>query len=167
MGDSIKNYMKTILYADVLVCILNSFMERTRYEGYVRFFSGFLLLTCLLQPLLHIAAWADHPDAAGIMDFLAGGVWQAEDSDWPDKTEEMRDQYRKHLEEQIMKAGDAYGLEIRRVTVQLEEESQRIRTLTLEISGEENQGNAKMETFTEILSSYYQVDRIQLEYAED
>ena len=51
----IKSWLKTILYMNVLLLICDNLMQKTAYEKYYRFFSGFLLVVCLLKPVIDFA----------------------------------------------------------------------------------------------------------------
>ena len=42
--EYIKSWLKTILYMNVLLLICDNLMQKTAYEKYYRFFSGFLLV---------------------------------------------------------------------------------------------------------------------------
>ncbi len=50
--EYIKSWLKTILYMNVLLLICDNLMQKTAYEKYYRFFSGFLLVVCLLKPVI-------------------------------------------------------------------------------------------------------------------
>ena len=53
--EYIKSWLKTILYMNVLLLICDNLMQKTAYEKYYRFFSGFLLVVCLLKPVIDFA----------------------------------------------------------------------------------------------------------------
>ena len=53
--EYIKSWLKTILYINVLLLICDNLMQKTAYEKYYRFFSGFLLVVCLLKPVIDFA----------------------------------------------------------------------------------------------------------------
>lgn len=50
--EYIKSWLKTILYMNILLLICDNLMQKTAYEKYYRFFSGFLLVLCLLKPVI-------------------------------------------------------------------------------------------------------------------
>ena len=53
--EYIKSWLKTILYMNVLLLICDNLMQKTAYEKYYRFFSGFLVVVCLLKPVIDFA----------------------------------------------------------------------------------------------------------------
>ena len=50
--EYIKSWLKTILYMNILLLICDNLRQTTAYEKYYRFFSGFLLVVCLLKPVI-------------------------------------------------------------------------------------------------------------------
>lgn len=50
--EYIKSWLKIILYMNILLLLCDNLMQKTAYEKYYRFFSGFLLVLCLLKPVI-------------------------------------------------------------------------------------------------------------------
>mgnify|MGYP004507979981 FL=1 len=53
--EYIKSWLKTILYMNILLLLCDNLMQKTAYEKYYHFFSGFLLVLCLLKPVIDFA----------------------------------------------------------------------------------------------------------------
>ena len=53
--EYIKSWLKIILYMNILLLLCDNLMQKTAYEKYYRFFSGFLLVLCLLKPVIDFA----------------------------------------------------------------------------------------------------------------
>lgn len=52
--EYIKSWLKIILYMNILLLLCDNLMQKTAYEKYYRFFSGFLLVLCLLKQACHL-----------------------------------------------------------------------------------------------------------------
>ena len=65
--EYLKDWLKTILYMNVLLLVCDSLIRNTKYENYLRFFSGFLMMLCLVKPLIDVAGAGQYMDASYIL----------------------------------------------------------------------------------------------------
>ncbi len=64
--EYIKSWLKTILYMNILLLICDNLMQKTAYEKYYRFFSRFLLVLCLLKPMIDFSGTEQYFQASFI-----------------------------------------------------------------------------------------------------
>ena len=111
---------------NILLLLCDNLMQKTAYEKYYRFFSGFLLVLCLLKPVI---------DFAGTEPYFYASFLQKE---W--QSERNRMKYSKELSEveavvqkeceaaykkQIEEVAEQYGISVKKVTNEEVEENSK------------------------------------------
>lgn len=158
--EYLKEWLKTILYMNVLLLIFDSLVQTTKYEKYFRFFSGFLMMLCLLKPLVDLSGARDYMDASYIQNELKNElhlIGKSEDLKGMEK--EIREEYDRAIENQIAEMAAACNIEITDLRIRWEEETNQMKKL--EIEGKENGENnnsPKLHSFRETLMQFYNLD---------
>lgn len=156
--EQITGWLRSILYVDILILIGTSLLENTRYENYVRFFSGFLLVLCMLQPLMKLTS------AESLLDFsYLRTLFQNEKNvlQWSEELssvrEEAQEDYQTAVEGQIRALGRQSGLDIKEIEITWKDKGEQVESITMEIQ--------KKEQGTKIIREYRQAlaDACQLE----
>ena len=107
--EYIKSWLKIILYMNILLLLCDNLMQKTAYEKYYRFFSGFLLVLCLLKPVI---------DFAGTEPYFYASFLQ----------KECETAYKKQIEE----VAEQYGISVKKVTFRWDSAKEHIRKLEIE-----------------------------------
>ena len=132
MAESFRGWLKTILYADVLLCICSMLLEKTKYEKYMRFLSGFLILTCLIQPLLALSDVQSYLYAAWLMSSMKSELAVIRDSDSYEELEEgLLNDYEAALKKQIVRIGDHCHIQIDEIEISWDSAEKKITALSI------------------------------------
>lgn len=115
--EYIKSWLKTILYMNILLLICDNLMQKTVYEKYYRFFSGFLLVLCLLKPMIDFVGTESYFHASFLQE-----QWKSE-RNLLRSSDELQD-----MEAVIKKESEAaYTAQIRELAVNCEIEVKDVR----------------------------------------
>ena len=156
--EYIKSWLKIILYMNILLLLCDNLMQKTAYEKYYRFFSGFLLVLCLLKPVI---------DFSGTEPYFYASFLQKE---W--QSERNRMKYSKELSEveavvqkeceaaykkQIEEVAEQYGISVKKVTFRWDSAKEHIRKLEIEGSLKtlQNEKYKKSEKQIELFDPFY------------
>lgn len=132
--EYIKSWLKTILYMNILLLICDNLMQKTVYEKYYRFFSGFLLVLCLLKPVIDFAGTESYFHASFLQE-----QWKSERNllKSSDELQDMEAVIKKESEAaytaQIKELADNYGIEVKAIKFRWDGAGEKIRKI--EISG--------------------------------
>ena len=145
---------------NILWLLCDNLMQKTAYEKYYRFFSGFLLVLCLLKPVI---------DFAGTEPYFYASFLQKE---W--QSERNRMKYSKELSEveavvqkeceaaykkQIEEVAEQYGISVKKVTFRWDISKEHIRKLEIE-------GSLKTLQNEKYKKSEKQIESVQTETVE-
>ena len=144
--EYLKEWLKTILYMNVLLLVCDGFVKNTKYESYLKFFSGFLMMLCLLKPVIDIAGAGKYMDASYIINQMKN-EWEviAGSGDLRDMKDDIQKEYDDAIEEQVTD-----------VRVRWENDASAVRELSVE--GEETDGTPQIHEFREALEEFYHLD---------
>lgn len=141
--EQITGWLRSILYIDILILVGTSLLENTRYENYVRFFSGFLLVLCMLQPLMELT------NTESLLDFsYLKSMFRNEKNilGWSDELssvqEQAREDYQTAVESQIRALARESGLIIQDMNIEWDREGDKVKAITMEVKGEEEKNDA-------------------------
>ena len=157
--EYIKSWLKTILYMNILLLICDNLMQKTVYEKYYRFFSGFLLVLCLLKPVIDFAGTESYFHASFLQE-----QWKSE-RNLLRSSDELRDMeavIKKESEAaytaQIKELADNYGIEVKDIVFRWDGAEEKIKKIEVRGSGKEE--NEKQNTFKESAQST-QIEGVQ------
>lgn len=161
--DYIKSWLKTIVYMNILLLICDNLMQKTAYEKYYRFFSGFLLVLCLLKPVIDFMGTEPYFHASFLQE-----QWRSErnllrnSEEFHDLEESVRKESETAYKNQIKELADHMGIEQREIAIQWDSGGESIRKI--EIMGRVKKGKTeKKEDFTgeeklkKVISQLYNV----------
>ncbi|MCI5502890.1 MAG: stage III sporulation protein AF [Anaerobutyricum sp.] len=158
--EYLKEWLKTILYMNVLLLIFDSLVQTTKYEKYFRFFSGFLMMLCLLKPLVDLSGANGYMDASYIQNELKNELRLiGKSEDLKGMKKEIREEYDRAIENQISEMAAACNIEIKDVKIQWEEETNQMKKLRIKgKSSGENEKSPNLHSFRETLKQFYNLD---------
>lgn len=159
MSSYIREWLKTILYLDVLLCVCSILLEKTKYESYMKYFSGFLILSCLIQPIIHLTNIENYLDTFWLRSSLSFELNAIRDSDLAVMENDLFRDYENIMEKQIVRMGEACGIEVENVRVRFSESGESIEELIISIDEDEYTLNdPKITELLDTLAQFYQVD---------
>lgn len=145
---------------NVLLLIFDSLVQTTKYEKYFRFFSGFLMMLCLLKPLVDLSGANRYMDAAFIQNQLKNELRLiGKSEDLKGMKKEVREEYDRVIENQISEMAKAYNIEIKDVKIRWEEETNQMEELKIKGKEVEEDGKTmQLSSFREALMQFYNLD---------
>lgn len=159
--EYMKEWMKTILYMNVLLLIMDSLLQKTRYESYFRFFSGFLLMLCLLKPFIDLAGADRYMDASYIQNQLRS-QWEiiARAGELRQMENDIRTEYDRAIQKQIAVLAVSFFITVTEVEVEWKTGEKTMDGLEIEGKKLEETSEHQPETddFKETLAEYYHLD---------
>ena len=158
--EYIKEWLKSILYMNVLLLICDNLIQNTKYEKYLRFFSGFLMMLCLVKPLVDFAGAETYMDAAYIQNALKNEIGLiGETEDFKKMKSEIQDEYETAIEKQISQIAASYYIEIAEIHIQWNSQGDTVQKIDMEGKRMENSSDSpKMKSFREALIQFYNLD---------
>nr|WP_296191351.1 stage III sporulation protein AF [uncultured Anaerobutyricum sp.] len=166
--EYIKGWLKTILYMNILLLICDNLMKKTSCEKYYRFFSGFLLVLCLLKPVIDFTGTEPY--------FHASFIQKEWKNEWNvlKNSKELRgieDQVRKEREtayqNQIKEIADSCGVLADNVVFRWDETGENIKKI--KIRGNFQEGETKkqikstqIETLKKIIMRIYNLEEADI-----
>lgn len=164
--EYIKNWLKTILYMNILLLICDNLMQKTAYEKYYRFFSGFLLVLCLGKPVMDLVGAQQYFQTSFLQE-----QWNMERNLLKNskEIEKMKEAVTKEQERayknQIRELAVSYGIKIKDVAFawnRAEEKLKRIKIRgTLQDGNKKNAGKAdtdEIQKLKKVLMQLYELD---------
>ena len=151
--EYIKTWLKTILYMNILLLICDNLMQKTAYEKYYRFFSGFLLVLCLLRPVIDLAGTEKYFQASFLQE-----EWKSE-RNLLKNAEEFRGietvikkEKEASYKSQIEELADQYGLQIEKAEVRWDTSGEKIKKIKIKAGWQEKEKGkqTKQTSFTRI-----------------
>lgn len=115
--EYIKSWLKTILYMNVLLLICDNLMQKTAYEKYYRFFSGFLLVVCLLKPVIDFAGTEQYFQVSFLQEEwknernLLGNV-----KEFQDMQDVLKKEYETAYKNQIEEIAKKKNIQVKKIT---------------------------------------------------
>ncbi|MBR0409974.1 MAG: stage III sporulation protein AF [Eubacterium sp.] len=159
MADYFRSWIKMVLYLDILLCILSILLERSGFEKYVRLFTGFLMLFCLILPLIRLAGMQDIFDAAYLRSSISCELRSLEENQMDRGKDRLIQEYENMIMGQIKTMGQSAGLDIHNTRLELSESDGRIRDLYLTIHADHSpEEETKIDSFRNDLSVLYQLE---------
>lgn len=160
MMSYLKEWLKTILYMNVLLLICDSLIRKTRYEKYLRFFSGFLMMLCLAKPLIDLADAGDYMDAAYIRTELKNELnLVGNNDDFKDIKKEIHKEYETAIEKQICDLAKSFLIDITDIHIRWNTQGDSMKKLDLKgRKMEEKEGLVQINSFRETLIQFYNLE---------
>lgn len=156
----LKEWLKTILYMNVFLLIFENLVKTTHYEKYFRFFSGFLMMLCLLKPLVDLSNTNDYMDASFIQNELKNELRLiGKSEDLREIKGDIQKTYDKAIENQIKDVASSYDITVTKVQIRWKGDSEQMDTL--DIKGEsvsENNRSPDISSLRDILMDYYHLE---------
>ena len=115
---------------NILLLICDNLMQKTVYEKYYRFFSGFLLVLCLLKPVIDFAGTESYFHASFLQE-----QWKSERNllKSSDELQDMEAVIKKESEAaytaQIKEIADNYGIEVKDVRFRWDSAGEKIKKI--------------------------------------
>lgn len=163
--DYIKEWLKTILYMNVLLLICSGLIQKTKYESYFRFFSGFLLLLCLVKPLIDIAGADRYMDASFLQNQLKN-QWKIieQSQDLRKMEKEVQEEYEQASQKQIKELATSCNLVMKDVEVKWKNNTNTIQSIEIEVKESEEEGKTpRIHKFREALEAVYALEEQNIE----
>ncbi len=155
-----KDWLKTILYMNVLLLVCDSFIQKTKYESYLRFFSGFLMMLCLMKPLIDLAGAGQYMDASYIINQLKN-EWQVieQSEDLRGMKKDIQEEYDDTIQKQVTELAASFFIEVTEVRVRWETDGSAIKELDVEgkETGEEGE-TPQIHDLREALMEFYNLE---------
>lgn len=163
MSDSIRNWLKTVLYLDILLGICGILLENSRFEKYMRYFTGFIMLACLLSPLIEFAGIQRYLDASWFRSSFSQELEGLKSNDMADARNVLKKEYQEMLEKQIMNLGHSCGISVKKVKTKIDETGKEIEKLDILVEERENEETDQekktdMNQFRNTLAGMYKID---------
>lgn len=161
--DYLKEWLKTILYMNVLLLVCDSFVQKTKYESYLRFFSGFLMMLCLVKPLIDFAGAGQYMDASYIINQLKNEwniIEQSEDLRKMEK--EIQEEYEQTIQKQVVELGASFSIQVTEVRVRWENDNDAIKNLRIHGCESEDGKTPQIHRFREALMELYHLESSEI-----
>lgn len=161
--EYIKTWLKTILYMNILLLLCDNLMQKTAYEKYYRFFSGFLLVLCLLKPVIDFAGTEKYFQASFLQE-----EWKSERNllksakELRGIEEVIKKEKEASYKSQIEELADQYGLQIERADFRWDSVGERINEIQIKAkwwdkeSGKRN-SITQTEKLKQVLAQIYEL----------
>ena len=161
--EYIKTWLKTILYMNILLLLCDNLMQKTAYEKYYRFFSGFLLVLCLLKPVLDFAGTEKYFQASFLQE-----EWKNERNLLKNAEElkgieaVIKKEKEASYKSQIEELADSYGLQIEGADFRWDSVGEKINKIQLKAKwkdkGSENSISlTQIQKLKEVLMQIYEL----------
>lgn len=140
--EYIKSWLKTILYMNILLLLCDNLMQKTAYEKYYRFFSGFLLVLCLGKPVIDFVGAQQYFQTSFLQE-----QWKVErnllknSKEIEGMKEVVREEQEKTYTNRIKELAVPYGIKINTVTFSWSNAEEKIKKI--KISGTFQNENKK------------------------
>ena len=159
--EYIKGWLKGILYVNVLLMLCESLLAKTKYEKYFRFFSGFLLMLCLIRPLLDLTSAGSILDASFFRSTLESELRLSEEYEQlQGGRSDFRNAYEEAVKKQITELGEEYDLEIEQISLIWNRENTSVTALSIDCQKKENaDAISRISDFREALIQVYPVEK--------
>lgn len=160
--EYIKSWLKTILYMNILLLVCDNLMQKTAYEKYYRFFSGFLLVLCLLKPVIDFAGAESYFHASFLQE-----QWKSERNLLKSSGElqDMETVIKKESETaytaQIKELATNYGIEVKDIRFRWDGAGEKLRKIEIRGSGKVSEAE-KQNAFKKSAQST-QIEGVQTE----
>ena len=158
--DYLKGWLKTILYMNVLLLVCDSLIRKTKYEKYLRFFSGFLMMLCLIQPLIDLTGAGTYMDASYIQTALKNELsLVGENDDLQAIKREVQEEYDAAIKNQICQTAENYRIEVTKINIRWNSKGDTMKKIDITGKNLENtQEGAQINAFRETLIQFYQLE---------
>lgn len=151
--EYMKDWLKTILYMNVFLLVVEGIVQKTKYEPYLRFFSGVLFVLCLMKPVVDLSGKAEVMDAS----FLKN-QWENEwkmlsrSGELKETGDELRKEYEKSVKSQIERMAEECVFHDVEVMLSWDEKKECIDKITVYARPGQQ---ADADAFCEALEQYY------------
>ena len=157
-----KSWVKGFLILYLLLTVFQNMAASEKYEKYLKFFSGILLITYVITPLLQFSG-----QGQALADVLRNGsIWQQlesirQESEYFEyrQSQTVLEQYEQAISKEVEALLQEHGLRVGKVKALLDEEYQ---LQEIQISVEENLESVFIEDVAELLQRQYQLKRKQI-----
>lgn len=130
--EYIKSWLKTILYMNVLLLICDNFMQKTAYEKYYRFFSGFLLVLCLLKPVIDLMGTGQYLDVSFLREEWKSERNLLENADeFRDMKDVIKEEYEAAYKNQIEEIAKKNNIQIKNVTFRWDSRKEHLKKMQM------------------------------------
>lgn len=158
--EYLKDWMKTILYMNVLLLLCDSFVQKTKYESYFRFFSGFLMMLCLIKPLIDFAGAGQYMDASYIINQFKN-EWRIieQSEDLQTMKQDIQEEYAQTIQKQVTELGASFFIQVEDVRVGWEKDGDAVKSLRVDgCESEEMEKTPQIHAFREALAELYNLE---------
>ena len=130
--EYIKSWLKTILYMNVLLLICDNLMQKTAYEKYYRFFSGFLLVVCLLKPVIDFAGTEQYFQVSFLQEEwknernLLGNV-----KEFQDMQDVLKKEYETAYKNQIEEIAKKKNIQVKKITFWWDNKKEHLKQIEI------------------------------------
>lgn len=155
--EYIKDWLRSILYINILLLLCDNLMQKTAYEKYYRFLAGFLLVLCLIKPVL---------DLVGTDQLLYGTFLQEELNNelhllknskaFGNIEENVRREYEASYTKQIREVAQKYGVEVKDITFLWNTNKNTLRKLKIKEKSQKD--FSEIEQFKKMLGQLYNLE---------
>ncbi|MDO5146771.1 MAG: stage III sporulation protein AF [Eubacteriales bacterium] len=165
--EYLGEWLKTILYMNVLLVIVESLVQKTKYESYVKFFSGILLMLCLMKPVVD---WANAESLAGFS--YLKNQWESERKLLPGSgefrrvEEEMRENYEEAVKNQIVRMAQGFSFVVTETGIDWDRKREKVAKIFV-CGRQKEDGSFQKEEFCEALAGYFDLEPEDVEIAAD
>lgn len=131
--EYIKSWLKTILYMNVLLLVCDNLMQKTAYEKYYRFFSGFLLVVCLLKPAIDLAGTEQYFRVSFLQE-----EWKSERNlvknvkEFRDMKDVLKKEYEAAYKNQIEEIAKKNNIQVKNVTFGWDNKKEQVKQIQLQ-----------------------------------
>ncbi|MDD7209458.1 MAG: stage III sporulation protein AF [Lachnospiraceae bacterium] len=168
--EYIKEWLKTILYMNIFLLICDNLMKKTAYEKYYRFFSGFLLMICLMKPVIDLSGAGGLLNASFLKNEFSNELKLIEQTDdLKDVKRTIEEEYTLSYQKQIREIARQYHIEPEKITVKWNPDHKSVNKIEIE-GREEEKSNSPPEisSLKETLTKFYGIrqEKIKIEIKE-
>lgn len=156
----LKEWLETILYMNVFLLIIDSLVKTTKYEKYFHFFSGFLLMLCLIKPLVDFSFADGFMDASFLQNELKN-EWQliGNSEDFKEMKDDIRQTYADAVENQICEIAASYDISVTEVQIRWKGDSEEMNILKIEGESLKESGHSpRVSSLRDDLVEFYHLD---------
>lgn len=128
--EYIREWLKTIFYMNILLLLCDNLVKGTAYEKYYRFFSGFLLMLCLIKPAVDFSDAGKFFDASFLQNELKNELSLVGDSgDFQEMKETIQENYEISCKSQIKEMAQSCGIRAEEISLRWENRNNQDGTL--------------------------------------
>lgn len=154
--EYVKSWLKTILYMNIFLLVCDNLLQKTAYEKYYRFFSGFLLVLCLLKPAIDFMGTEPY-----FHTFFLQEQWESErnflrnSKELRDLEEAVRKESETACKNQIRELADSSGVQESEISLRWDSAGENIKKIEIRGNLKKGEDFVEIEKLKKVICQLY------------